>query len=191
MSPHMQRSLKFCGALILNTIVALIGTAVLESTIGKAFRSQTLAAVLWKEWTLSLLCAAFVGFFIWRTWRVSAAMWVWVLPSIWFGLHLVLALSASRSESVLVAGGLWSQVSGTTCKDGVRALGCWKFFVVTIPFIRGVAYSVGAYLPSLVSKTSSQPVSESPLRVRVVRSSGYLNRRGTIRAHPAELHAGN
>lgn len=82
MSRHMLRSLKFCGALILNTIVALIGTAVLESTIGKAFRSQTLAAVLWKEWTLSLLCAAFVGFFIWRTWRVSAAMRVWVLPSI-------------------------------------------------------------------------------------------------------------
>src|SRR5205807_1356761 len=98
----------------------------------------TLAAVLWKEWTLSLVCAVFVGFFMWRTSRTNAAMWVWVLPSLWFCLNLVLVLSASRGNSVLVGGGLWRQLSGAACADGLVALGCRKFFVVTIPFIRGV-----------------------------------------------------
>jgi hypothetical protein len=157
----MPRGLKFCGALILHTIVALIGTAVLESAIGKAFRPHTLAGVLWKEWTLSLLCAAFVGFFMWRTWKVSAAMWVWILPSVWFGFEIVLTLFASHGQSVLVGGGLWNQFSGTACDGGVRALGCRKFFVVTIPFIRGVAYSVGACLSFLVGARKAQPAGKS------------------------------
>lgn len=42
----MLRGLKFCGGLILNTFVALIGTAVLETVVGKAFRPQSVAAVL-------------------------------------------------------------------------------------------------------------------------------------------------
>ena len=160
----MLRGLKFCGALILHTIVALIGTAILEGATAKAFRPQALAGVLWKEWALSLLCAAVIGFFMWRTWRVSAAMWVWVLPSVWFSLAFVLALFTSHGRSVLVGGGLLSQFSGMGCEAGERALGCRNFFVFTIPFIRGVSYSVGAYLSSLLSNTSSQPVSESPLQ---------------------------
>jgi hypothetical protein len=157
----MLKILRFCGALILNTIVALIGAAVLESAIGKAFHPQTLAAVLWKEWTLSLLCAAFVGFFMLRTWRTNAAMWVGVLPRLWFGLNLGLVLSASHGRSVLVGGGLWSQFSGTACEDGLLAVGCRKFFIVTIPLIRGVAYSVGACLSFMVGRTKSQPAGVS------------------------------
>jgi hypothetical protein len=153
----MLRGLKFCGALILHMIVALIGTAILEGVIGKAFRPQTLAGVLWKEWTLSLLCAAFVGFFMWRTWRVNAAMWVWILTGVWLGLKLVPAFLGSDAQSALVGGGLWSQFSGTACDGGVRTLGCRNFFVFTIPFIRGVAYSVGAYLSFLVGRTKPQP----------------------------------
>jgi len=77
----VSRGLRFCGAVILHTIVTIFGTAVLESAIGVAFRPHSLAAILWKEWILSLLCAAFFGFFMWRTWRGSAAMWAWILPS--------------------------------------------------------------------------------------------------------------
>ena len=156
----MLKGLRFCGALILHTIVALLGTAVLETAIGKAFRAHSLAAVLWKEWILSLLCAGFIGFFMWRTWRAAAAMWVWVLPGIWFGLRFVLALFASHSPSVLVGGGLWDQFSGTTCDGGLRALGCRNFYVFTIPFVRGVAYSVGAVLSSWVNKPASKLLSK-------------------------------
>jgi len=156
----MPKVLRFGGTLILHTIVALLGTAVLETAIGQAFRPHSIAAVLWKEWTLSLLCAGFIGFFMWRTWRGSAAKWVWVLPGVWFGLWLVLALSASHSPSVLVGGGLWDQFSGAACDGGLRASGCRNFLVFTIPFVRGVAYSIGAGFSSRVNKPKSQPASE-------------------------------
>jgi hypothetical protein len=151
----MPKALRFGGVLILHTIVTLLGTAVLETAIGKVFRPHSLEGVLWKEWILSLLCAGFIGFFMWRTWRVAAAMWVWVLPGVWFGLRFVLALFASHSPNLLVGGGVWGQFSGAACEGGLRALGCRNFFVFTIPFIRGVAYSVGARLSSWVNKPAS------------------------------------
>jgi|ERR1019366_220019 hypothetical protein len=157
----MPRGLRFCGAVILQSIVAILGTAVLESAIGTAFRPHLLAAILWKEWILSLLCAAFIGFFMWRTWRGSAAMWAWILPCLWFAFMFLLALPASQKQSVLVSGGLWTQFSGAACDGGSHALGCRNFFVITIPFVRGVAYSAGACLSSRVSKPKSQPASES------------------------------
>lgn len=153
----MPRSLKFCGELILQTVVAVFGTASLEIAIGMTLHPKTLAGVLWKDWTLSLLCGALVGFFVWRTWKASVAMWVWILPGVWFGFEMVLTLSGSHNQSVLVGGGFWSQFSGSACDGGVGALGCRKFFLFTIPFIRSVSYSVGAYISSLVSRTKAQP----------------------------------
>jgi hypothetical protein len=152
----MLRGLKFCGALILNTFVALIGTAVLETTVGKAFRPHSLAAILWKEWSLSLLCAVLIGFGMWRTWRMSASKWTWILPGVWFGLRFVQVV-------FFVRGGIWSQFSGTDCENGVHAFGCWNFFAFTIPFIRGVAYSIGAFVSSLVSPRSNLQTDSSEL----------------------------
>jgi len=153
----MPKPLRFCVWLILHTMVAILGTAVLDTAFGKAFHPYSLAAILWKEWILSLACAAFIGFFMWRTWRVSAAMWVWVLPGFWFALRFLPALFASPQHSVLAGGGLWRQFSGAACDGGTRALGCLNFLVFTIPFVRGVLYSVGALLASRVSKTEVQP----------------------------------
>ncbi len=153
----MLRGLKFCGALILNSFVAIIGSAVLENTMGKAFRPQSLAAILWKEWSLSLLCAALLGFFILRTWRMSAAKWTWILPSVWFGLRLVLALLVRVGQGIFTGESIWSQFSGTDCVNGMRSIGCRNFFLFTIPFIRGVSYSGGAYFSSLLSQPKSQP----------------------------------
>ncbi len=155
----MPKRLRFCVWLILHTIVAVLGTAVLDTAFGKVFHPHSLAAILWKEWILSLTCAAFIGFFMWRTWRVSAAMWVWALPSLWFALRFLSVLSTSQGQSVLVGGGLWDQFSGAACDGGLRALGCRNFFVFTIPFVRGVFYSVGAGLSSWLGKTRSQAAS--------------------------------
>jgi hypothetical protein len=152
----MPESLKFCGKLIVHTVVALLGTASMESAIGMAFRPQTLAGVLWKEWTLNLLCASVIGFFVWRTWKVSAAMWVWALSAVWFGFGLLLTLLTSHSQTVLIGGGFWSQLSGAACDEGVRAIGCLKFFLFTIPFIRSVSYSAGAYISFLINRTMAQ-----------------------------------
>lgn len=151
----MPRALKFCGLLILNTLTALIGTAVLETSLGKVFRPHSLATFLWKEWSLSIFCAALIGFFMWRTWKTSATKWVWVIPSLWFAMKFVPDLFVYKRQSILIA-----QFSGSGCNGGRDAFGCRVFLLFTIPFVRSISYSLGAYCSSLVSPSQSQSPTE-------------------------------
>ncbi len=157
----MPKALRFCGELIVHTAVAIIGTAFLESAIWKVFPAHSLGVILWKEWILSLSCAAVIGFFMWRTWKVSAAMWVWVLPSFWLILRFLFALAASQRQiNVVDGGGLWNQFSGGACDGGSRTFGCRNFFVFTIPFVRGISIPSGRVFPRAVDKTKPHPTSE-------------------------------
>ncbi|SRR6266567_5457948 len=149
----MLRALKFFGLLVVHVVVALIGTAILETAIGKVFPAHSLVAVLWKEWILSVACAAFIGFGMWRTWRSDLAKWAWLLTTVWFGLRLILAIGS---------GAVWFQFSGSGCGNGIRSVECQNFFVFTIPFIRGVSYSLGAYVSSLVHNAQSPAESIVP-----------------------------
>ncbi len=136
----MLGALKVFGLLLVNIVVAVIGTAILDTAIGKTFHAHSLDAILWKEWSLSIGCAAVIGFGMWRTWRSDVAQWTWVLPAVWFGIKFILAIGK---------GSLLFQFSGKACVDGVRPIGCINFLVFTIPFIRGVFYSLGAYASSV------------------------------------------
>ena len=153
----MIHALRFCGLLLLNLAVALFGTAILDTTVGKLIPTHSINAVLWKEWTLSIICAAFIGFGMWWRWRSRAVKWTWVLTSLWFALRFLPAIGS---------GDLLFQFSGTGCRDGIAALGCRTFFVFTIPFIRGIAYSLGAYVSSAVyGPASTSGVAVSPSTV--------------------------
>src|SRR5579871_283817 len=143
----MIRALRFSGLVLLNLAVALFGTAILEASIAKLVPTHSLSAILWKVWILSVTCAALIGFGMWRTWRSGAAKWTWVLPMLWFAIRVVPAAVAST--------GLWFQFSGAGCQQGVHSLDCRNFFVFTVPFIRGAAYSLGAYLSSFVYRPST------------------------------------
>ena len=143
----MTRALRFCGLLILNVCVAVFGTGVLESAIGNWYHPGSVSGIVLKTWCLSVLCAAAIGFSMWRTWTASATKWTWLLPSIWFVL---------RAMTLLTRGRLWAGLSGAGCQNGTHDPGCLNFFVFTIPFVRGLAYSVGAYLSSLVSAHGAQ-----------------------------------
>jgi hypothetical protein len=68
------------------------------------------------------------------------AYWTWVLPTLWFGVKFLLAVGK---------GSLLFQFSGEACVEGVRPIGCINWFVFSIPFIRSVFYSVGAYACSV------------------------------------------
>jgi len=131
----MPRALKFFGFLVINVVVALIGTAIVDSTIGKVFPAHSLVTVLWKEWILSMVCAVFIG----------------------FGISFFLAIGS---------GAVWSQFCGTGCANGIRSVECRNFFVFTIPFIRSVSYSLGAYVSSLVQ------AAHSPAKAMVPPSTG-------------------
>jgi hypothetical protein len=150
------RVIRFGGILILNICVALLATAALETEIGGIFHPHSIAGVLWKFWSLDLLSPAIVGFFMWRTWKTEATKWAWALPAFWFGLRFIVALSSRGNQSVLWNESVWSHFSGADCANGVPSSGCTNFFVFTVPFVRGVSYSIGAYFSSMVSHRTPQ-----------------------------------
>jgi hypothetical protein len=80
----MLRLLRFLGLLIVHTLVAVIGTAVLEHTGWRVFPSHSVVGVLWKEWIFSIMFATLIGFGMWRKWQSSTAKWTWVIPVLWF-----------------------------------------------------------------------------------------------------------
>ena len=160
---RLLRSLKFAAILFLNVCVAVLGTAALEGEIGGAIHPRSISGLLWKWWTLDLLCAALIGFFMWRTWKTEESKWTWILPAVWFGLRFTFALIFREQRSVLQEGDFWSQFSGADCKNGWRpGSGCVNFFAFTAPFVRGISFSVGAYLASKIisQKQSALPIGE-------------------------------
>jgi hypothetical protein len=134
----MFHALRFFGLLLLNILIAVIGTAILDTALTRAIPSNTIVAVLWKEIALSFVCATLIGFGMWRTWRHEAAKWTWVIPSLWFAFGVV----------AVTGHGIWGPLSVTSATYGAAEMR--SFFVFTIPLIRAVAYSIGAYVSSLV-----------------------------------------
>jgi hypothetical protein len=137
----MLRYLKFVGSLLINLVAAVIGTAILDTEVRGVIPTRTVDAIVWKEIILSIVCAAFIGFFIWRTWRSSAAKWIWVPAALWFAFgYMVIARSAN----------VWGRLSGFSSGSVLSAPDVRIFFTFTVPFIRAISYSMGAYISSLV-----------------------------------------
>jgi hypothetical protein len=141
----MLRYLKFAGSSLINLATAVIGTAILDTEVRRLIPTNTVAAIVWKEVILSVVCAAFIGFFMWRTWRSSAAKWIWVLAALWFVFGY---LTIARSANV------WGRLSGLSSGSVLSAPDVRSFFIFTVPFIRAISYSLGAYISSLVYHAS-------------------------------------
>jgi len=147
---------KFVLFVLVNVLIALLGTAIAETAIGNFVHPHSLSGVLWKEYSLSIGCAACLGFSLRRIWKTSAAVWAWLLPCLWFCIRIIPALLSSSNQSVLSAnGGVLYQFSGQGCENGIGALECRNFFVFTIPFVRAAAYSVGAMLSAWIDPACS------------------------------------
>jgi hypothetical protein len=144
-----MRALKFVGLVLVNVVVAVIGTAILDTEIWKLVPIHSVAGILWKELVLSVICATLIGFAMWRTWRNSAAMWTWILPTVWFAFGCLATAGDSNFWGTLFPFGSGSLPG----KPEVRG-----FFLFTVPMVRAVSYSVGAYLSSrLYSKPAVPP----------------------------------
>lgn len=155
-----RRSIKFGGLLILNAFVAVLGTASLEAEIGSVIHPRSIVGLLWKWWSLDLFCAALIGFLVWRKWKTQATKWTWTLPAVWFVLRFVFALMSHHQPSVLIGGhGIWYQFSGADCQSGYRAgSGCVDYWAFTAPCVRGLTYSIGAYLSSKMYGMTKVPL---------------------------------
>jgi hypothetical protein len=133
--------LQLLGSLLINLTVATIGTAILDTEVRRVIPTHTVAAIVWKEIILSIVCAAFLGFFMWQTWRSSAAKWIWILAAFWFVFgYLTIARSANP----------WGRLSGFSSGSVLSAPDGRTFFAFTVPFIRALFYSLGAYISSLM-----------------------------------------
>ena len=137
----MLRSLKFCGFLLIDFAVAVIGTAILDSAVQRMIPSHSAAAIVRQEIILSIVCAALIGFGMWRTWRNSTAKWTWVPAMIWFAFgYLTIAGSTD----------VWGRLSGFGARSVLSVPDVRSFFAFTVPLVRATSYSLGAYISSLV-----------------------------------------
>jgi len=144
-SLSLSGRIKFSLLVMLHIFVAILGTALIETTVFRVVRSHSLAGLLWKEWAVSTLGAAILGFSLHRIWRTSTAKWAWTLPAVWFLLAILASFSSSGNQSVLGANhGFWSQFSGAGCAGGLQDVECRRFFLFTLTFVRSAGYSVGA-----------------------------------------------
>ena len=167
-----SRTLRIVGMFVLDAIVALFGTAILATSFSRIVSVHSIAGVIRREWIVSIVCAVFVGFFMYRTWRSGTSKWVWTIPTLWFIFGCLVVLASMREHSVFAGssgsglGNFWIQLSGSDCGSGVHAPGCRDFFVFTIPFVRAVSYSAGAFLscriygPGLVRAAPRNVLSE-------------------------------
>ena len=158
----MRRALRFCSLLMLNVLVAVVCTAILEAPIARLFHPRSIERILWKEIALSVVCAGVIGFFMWRTWRTSATKWTWIVPALWFGGRSVLAALASVRSSSSTAGNILFQFFGGRGLEAPSMSPWVPFFLFTVPLVRGIAYSAGAYLSSLLGPPTSGLVPASP-----------------------------
>ena len=145
-------TLKFAGMLVLNFVVALLATAILETPVYRMVPVHTISAVLWKGFVLSVVLAAFVGFAMWRTWQSTATLWTWTLAPVWLLIGISMYINSGQSSVIAssTSAEIMSEFSGRNC--AYNGAGCGLFFSFSIPFIRAVAYSLGAFVSSLIFK---------------------------------------
>jgi hypothetical protein len=145
---RVLKFLRLVGTFVLNLVIAIFGTAIVESSIWSAWsrigRAHSVSGIEAREWFLSLTIAALLGIFIGKRWS-RTAVWVWTLPVVFFALGALMYRGRPRS-SVLVGGGFAEHFLAPNCLADPHD--CRDFFLFTIPAARAAAYSLAARLSS-------------------------------------------
>jgi hypothetical protein len=131
--------LRGLAAFVLNVVIAIFGTAIVTSAFAFVLRPHTIEAILVKGYLTSAVVASLIGFFVYRQWGSSSAKWVGVVGLLWFAFRLFTLLGGGLS-------GLWAEMSGTGCVNGVQNIACMNWLVFTLPTLRLISYSLGAWI---------------------------------------------
>lgn len=141
----MARRLRFLALLLINAVIAVVGTAVLESPLYRFLPpASTISAVLWKESVTSFLVAFLIGLGISRLWRIEAAKWTWIPTSLLFMFGVVWTSHGTHVFGSVLPG-------SSLGPPEIRS-----FFSFTVPCIRGAAYSLGALVSSVLFAATSR-----------------------------------
>lgn len=153
-----KRLIILSGSFLLNLIIAVIGTAIVETPLLHIFYAGTGHAALIREYVLSSTVAALLGFLIYKKWRPQSARWIWIAGLLWFA-----AKAFARAPGALAAHqpGFGT---GAACNQEISALGCVTWLIFIVPAIRTCAYSAAAWLAS--SFGASRPSFEDALVAR-------------------------
>jgi len=87
------RGVRGFGFLLLNLIVAVFGTAIVETPLGHVYHPRTINGVLIKTHLLSAICAFAVGFFVSRRWNLYMARWTGLFGVVWFAMGACIDIS--------------------------------------------------------------------------------------------------
>ena len=112
------------------------GTGLIVSALH--FPARTMTEHIIHEDLLSALVAANLGFLIYSLLKPAAAKWVWVFGLCWLAFHAVPVLAEG-------GGTFRTQFSGMACASHPTPANCREWLGVTLPFMRTVFYSAGAF----------------------------------------------
>lgn len=151
-----SRPWRVVGVFFLDSATAIFGPVIVETSIWKLFPFHSASGVVLREWCLSVTLAAGMGLLMYRTWQSTTAKWTWILPTLWFSFGTLTFFWLHPSNVFFSGNTFWDNFSGSGCS--VRRGTCRDFFAFTVPFIRAVAYSAGAWLASqfTVSRMASR-----------------------------------
>ncbi len=135
---NTSKSLRAALVYFLNLLVAAVGTDALGSPFYHLFHPKTLQAPLVRESFINPVVAFGAGCFVFYRWRPAPAKWIWVSGVCWFGLQVFLTPGGTQRP-------VFSDVSGVTCFSDPGAVNCSNWVVITIPLLRTVFYSAGAW----------------------------------------------
>jgi len=135
-----------------DVLMSFLGPLILSLPIHWLVPSTSATGVISMEWILSMVLAGALGFFAYRTWRTRTARFTWVIFVLWFVFGLLVKLRFAIDNASI--GSLWIQFSGIECTGSLLNLDCQTFPLLTIPLVRGLSYSAGAFLAARVDASA-------------------------------------
>lgn len=128
---------------LLHTLLAVLGAAVVESSLDRFIHVRTGPGVILHALGFSIVSPALIAFFIFDGLRSNVAKWIWVLPALFFAFAVLIFNGAHTSS--LLGETMWARFSGRTCGVTFQREPCLYFFLFTIPFVRSVSYATGVW----------------------------------------------
>lgn len=139
-SLSISRIAQGFGSLSLDVLISLLGPTIVALPLYQLIMPSSATAVTSLEWILSVVLAGTLGFLAYRTWQTDTARVSWVIFFLWFAFGLV-----AKFRLVSISD-LWLQFSGIECTRSLLNLDCQTFPLFTLPLVRGLSYSAGAFL---------------------------------------------
>ena len=148
------------GLFLLHALFAVSGPELVGDVVHKFVRVSSGNDIIIRVWAVSVACAFLTALFMTPALRSKTALWVWVLPAVWFALG-VMARSNSLSRGVF-GESLFAHFSGSTCASTLDTQACRDFLVFSVTLIRTGAYSAGAFLSLFLYRKRVAETTDNP-----------------------------